>query len=150
MYTLEETIKKLNDLFNDHVDGADAKSFLHHYNIYNHAIDDIIDEKISDVETILSSYNLALDIYSSNFYRKYQQELHPIIKLIHHTWIDSVHMEQSKELWQKEQADTLKNVGIEMLLTVIEILGGYKCRRECSIAIRKNSFDKQHNIYEIV
>jgi predicted methyltransferase len=93
---------------------------------------------------------MALNLYSSNFYRKYQDILYPVVRYIHHTWLDTVVMENMKEFWAREQANTLKSVGLEMVLTIIEILTSYEVRRSISVAVRKNSYDKQNTIYEII
>lgn len=148
-FTIEQVVELLNKLFNDHPDGQDAKTFLHHYGIYCHNIDDIVDEHVTEPEVILNTHMQALKLFSSNFYRKYQDVLYPCIINIHHTWLDSVAMESSSELWQKEQADVLRLVGIEIKLVVIELLGGYEARRKCSVAVRENTYKKQHDIFEL-
>lgn len=147
--TPEEAKDKLNSLFLDHPDGQIAKSFLIACGIYFHAIDDIIDERITDSEKVLASYMLSLNIYSSSFYMKYRDILYPVFRFIHHTYADSVLMERSSELWQKEQADVLRTIGIEMTLTVVEILSSYATRRNMSIAIREHNYREQHSIFNI-
>lgn len=142
-----ETI--LENLFSDHPDGDMAKSFILGFNEYCHRIDDIIDEKLTDAEVVCTTHMLALNLFSSNFYRKYSDVLYPVIVNIHHTWLDSVQMEKSSNLQSREQAVVLKSVGIEMLLMVVQILGGYEKRRKYSVLIRENNFRKQNPSLDI-
>lgn len=145
---MESIELEMEKLYLDHPDGREAESFLKHYNLYCHAIDDLIDEKITDSENVLSVFHLGLNIYSSNFYRKYQDILYPIINLIHNTYADSCAMEVSQEQWQKECADVLRSIGQEMCLVIIQILGGYKARRRLSIIVREYSYRTQHEILQ--
>lgn len=140
---------EMEKLYLDHPDGREAEAFLKHYNLYCHSIDDIIDEKITDSESILATLHMALNIFSSNFYRKYQDLIYPIVNLIHNTYADSVLMELSKEQWKKECADVLRSVGQEMCLIVIQILGGYKARRRLSLLVREYSYRTQHEILSV-
>lgn len=146
---MTELDKAFENLYSDHPDGREAESFLKHYNMYCHVIDDLIDEDGKNPEYILGMLHLALQIYSSNFYRKYQDVLYPVINIIHNTYADSVIMEHSGEQWQKECADVLRSVGQEMALVVIQILGGYKARRNLSLKVREFSYKSQHEIKDI-
>lgn len=137
--------EELEKLFASHPDGVEAKMFLANFGKYCHSIDDLIDGDIkSNPENIGVILILALNIYSMNFYVKYLNSLYPIIRLIHHTYFDSVKMELASEYWQKEQADVLKSVGQEMTLAIIEILGGYEKRRELGLIVREYSYKEQH------
>ena len=141
MNTLAE---ELNKLFMDNPEGEQAHWFMKQYGIYSHLVDDIVDEKITDPKRTLPSYMVHLNLLSSDFYRKHQAELYPVMRLIHHSWADSIEMEVADEDWKKEQAKTLKGIGIEMTLTIIEILGGYEARRKLSILVREHAYKEQH------
>lgn len=142
--TLEDELHKL---FGAHKDGSDAKMFLEHFGRYCHSIDDLVDGDIKcSPENLGALVIMALNIYSSRFYNVYSNLLYPVIRLIHHTYFDSVGMENAPILWQKEAADTLKSVGQEMTLMIIEILGGYEERRRLGILVRETSYNKQHEI----
>jgi hypothetical protein len=141
MITLAE---ELNKLFLDNPEGEQANWFLKNYGVYSHLLDDIIDNKETDHKKILPSYMIHLNLLSSDFYRKHQHELYPVMRLIHHVWQDSIEMEKSPEDWKRQQAETLKGIGIEMTLSIIEILGGYETRRRLSIMVREHAYTQQH------
>lgn len=142
----ERLSKELKNLFLDHPEGAEAQQFWSNFGLYSHMIDDLIDRDIPDnPETFGAILMMACNLYSCNFYVKYQQHLYHAIHMIHHIYFDSVRMERSKELWKKEHADVLKSMGIQLSLTIIEILGEYNKRRELSDAMYKFSYEVQHD-----
>lgn len=142
----EKLRKELETLFLDHPDGIDAKSFLANFGTYCHAIDDVIDRDIpAHPEQFGAILMMAANIYSCNFYLKNIQILYHATHMIHHMYFDSVNMERAPELWKKEQADTLKSIGIQMTLTIIEILGGYPKRRQLSQLVHEHAYGKQHD-----
>lgn len=144
MGQLEPAIEEFEKLCLDHPDGVDAKLFLKHFSAYCHAIDDIIDKSLDSHDVLLATFHLALQIYSSNFYRRYQDVLYPVVNLIHNTYADSVSMEKSGEKWQMDCADVLRSSAQEMTLVIIQILGGYAARRRLSIIIREYTYRIQH------
>ncbi len=140
--TVEQATVELENLLSDNPEGDLARSFLVAYRTYCHQLDDIIDEHLDNPETLLAPHMLALNLYSSDFYVKYRHILYPVVRLIHHTYLDSVSMEHSGIEWQQKQALVLKNCGLEMTLAIIEILGGYDKRRALSIAVRESTWFK--------
>lgn len=141
----EELDQELNKLFLDHPDGEAAKVFLTSYGTYAHMVDDVIDEKeYQNHKRLLPTYMMHLNLLSCKFYLRNRDTLYPVMRVIHHSWFDSIEMERSENAWQRVQAETLKGAGIEMTLTIIEILGGYECRRRLSIAVREHAYKEQH------
>lgn len=136
--------EEIERLYLDHPDGFEAKRFLTLWNVYVNAVDDIIDEKISDSEFILKAFNLATELYSMPFYVKYMGILYFAIKESHHCYADSCLMEKSGISWQETQADFLRATS-QLTLSIIEILGGYDKRRQLSILVREDSFNKHHD-----
>lgn len=135
--------EELNKLFLDHPEGEAAKWFMTNYGIYAHKLDDVIDEKLGH-KSLLPTYMIHLNLLSSDFYSRHRDVLYPVMRMIHHVYADSIEMEASDKEWQRIQADTLKGAGIEMTLTIIEILGGYNCRRKLSLAVREHAYKEQH------
>lgn len=147
MHSIHE---QLEEVFNSHPDGAEGKTFLANAGIYFHMIDDLIDRDLASTpENFATLLILSLNIYSCNFYNKYQHILYSVIRNIHHTFFDTVRMERSTVLWHKEHAEILKSVGQDLTLTVVEILGGYEKRRELSTIVRDYSYTQQNNIIEL-
>lgn len=136
--------EELSKLFLDSPEGEAAQWFMTNYGLYAHMVDDMIDNKETDHKKILPSYMIHLNLLSSDFYRKHQAELYPVMRQVHHTWSDSIEMEKSDEEWQKKQAETLKGAGIEMTLAIVEILGGYNVRRKLSVLVREHAYKQQH------
>lgn len=142
--------EQLEEVFNNHPDGVEAKAFLANAGIYFHMIDDLVDKDLSNIpENFATLLILSLNIYSCNFYNKYQHILYPVIRNIHHTFFDTVQMERSPIMWHKEHAEILKSVGQDLTLTIVEILGGYEKRREMSAVVRDYSNSKQSQVVEL-
>ena len=135
----------LNSVLLDHPEGQAAREFLDKFTDLCHQVDDIIDLKISEAETIVEPFYNMLILLSCPFYQKYSNTLITVFNTCINTWLDSVKMESSTELWQREQADVLRIIGTEMTLTVIQILAGYRKRRELSLAVREYSYRKHHD-----
>jgi hypothetical protein len=135
----------LDSVFLDHPEGQMARDFIDKFGSLCEQVDDIIDKGIGDAEVIVQTHYDMLLLLSGPFYQKYSNTLLTVFNTCINVWLDSVKMERSTELWQREQADVLRSIGIEMTLTVIQILGGYKKRRELSIAVREWSYHKHHD-----
>lgn len=138
--------KELETIFLDHPDGAEAKAFLANFGMYCHCIDDLVDGDIKQTPEVFGAVLImATNLYSCSFYNKYQHILYQVVRGIHHTYFDSVRMERSSEMKNKEQADALKSVGIQMTLTIIEILSSYANRRRLSQLVYDHAYEKQHD-----
>lgn len=139
-------------------DRPDAIAFLQAYRDYCHSIDDIIDipERRNDNEFILSVFNKAHDLYSSQFYREHWTELYSVVKIIHNTYADSVKIEfaEKAEDWQKNLSDVIRNTANEMIHTVVRIVVGettgniesaYNAMRNVSLRAKYQSWQDHHN-----
>lgn len=135
----------LDSIFLDHPEGEEARLFLENFRLMSHQIDDIIDLKIQEPEAIIRPYYDFLLLLSCPFYQRHSNTLLTVFNTIMNTWLDSVKMENSAELWQREQADTLRTVGLEMTLTIVQILAGYDKRREISLPVREFVYKRHHD-----
>lgn len=133
---------KLDEILGDNLD---AKNFLIAYHTYTHRIDDIVDEKITDSEFLLKTFELASSIFSSNFWRQYGANLFLVEKLINNDYADSVLYENSTDPWKRHQADVLRHAGNKMVFAVIYLVKGYDALREVSSLIRENSYLHHHD-----
>ena len=138
--------QKILNLLNSYLSHEpEAIVFLQAYSAYIHAVDDIIDEKITEEEKILKAFGRALYLYSSNFYVKNSTSLFPLLLSIHNDYADSIKMEHSSEEWQKKTADVLRLGGFKVTLTVVGLVAGYDAMREVSMMMRKYAYDMHHN-----
>lgn len=123
----------------------DAISFLLAYCRYCHSIDDIIDNKITNPELVLESFDLASQIFNCNFWRQYAAQLFLVERLINNDYADSVKWEKSQNTWELHQADVLRNAANHMTFAVILLLCGRQALREVSAKIRTHSHLKHHD-----
>jgi len=139
----QEDIQEAFELFKER---PDIQEFLFKFSKYCHLIDDVIDveEYKNDPQNLLKICYMALDIYSSQFYRDNIAMLHPVILMTHNTYADSVEWEKSKIKWKADQADTFRCCGNEILLILIERLFGYDKMREFSLKIREGAYKRHH------
>lgn len=129
---------------------SDAMLFCGLWMGYCHGIDDLIDNMIdghatTSPEEILRLFATAAVIYNSNFYRKHQQQLFPLVLAITNMYADSVAWEKSPVEHKRKIADTLRCCGNEMYFMVALICGGYQHMRVLSPKIRERSWILQHN-----
>lgn len=126
-------------------DWPDAIEFLCRYHNYCHAIDDIIDEHITDPEVILAAFMLAADVYNCDFYLANRHWLLPMISHVTNTYADSVVMERSTEVsWHKTFADAIRNCANDMAVQVVVHCRGWAVGRKLSMLLRTDSYNKHH------
>jgi hypothetical protein len=140
----DDLYKELEQIYLDHPDGREAQAFIAHFSVYCHSIDDIIDEKDTTPSLVVGTCHLALKLFSSEFYRKNQATLYPIINQIYHTYQDSIVFENAEEAWKKNVADIIKSCQQELTLVIVELLGGYDARRKLGPVIREYVYNLQH------
>ena len=127
-------LRKVTEL----LDGfPDAQEFLLLYSKYVHAIDDVIDEKITDAESVLATFSLAKQVYSCRFYRQHADYLGPLDDLINNTYADSCDWEKSASPMKRRDAGALSHSGIDMFFATILICQGRDELRKVSSAIRE-------------
>lgn len=115
--------------------GADreAADFLsNHWSPYVHEIDDIIDGERTKPEEILATFARAAVLYAHPFYLKHLAALQGLVLIITNMYADSVAWERSQVQWQRDWADHNRHVGMEMVIAVAQICGGYEHARAIS------------------
>jgi hypothetical protein len=122
-----------------------AMDFLAHFWApYVHGIDDIIDGDKKSAEEILAVFALAATLYSHPFYLKHLEALRQHIIVCTNIYADSVAWENSPIPWQREWADHNRHVGMEMVICVASICGGYRHARLISQEQRAVCWDEHH------
>jgi hypothetical protein len=134
----------------------DALLWVMSYGMYCHAIDDIIDGDKNDSEFILKTFEFATIIYSNVFYLRHITTLYSLCKMASNTYMDSVLLEKEiaknpgamltpENAWKLSCSDILRQNGNEVILAVVEIVGGIDKRREASLELRKISYATHHD-----
>ncbi len=118
----------------------EAQRFVQLYTEYAHAIDDIIDEKLTDPEFILRTFDLAAEVYSCKFYRDNVHILRSIDFMSNNTYLDSVLWERSDESFKKVAAGTLRHAGLDLFLATVSICCGREKMRSISMEMREHTF----------
>lgn len=116
------------------------------YLTYVHAIDDQIDGDRTDFQHFLRVQELAAIVYSNEFYHAHKWQLYPLIMMASNSYMDSVALEHSNEVWKQRVSDSLRQHANELLIAVIEIAGGYEMRREASMELREISWKSHHEV----
>lgn len=116
-----------------------AFSFLCLWHEYCHEIDDIIDERQYIPERILAVFAHASVVYSHPFYRQHAEKLQLVVQLTTNSYADSIHWDKSIG-WKKQWANVLNLCGIEMVLAVATICGGYEHMRALSPRLRQTAW----------
>lgn len=70
--------------------------------------------------------------------------LRPLIKSTSQAYMDSVLWEKSPEDWKRKVADAARQQGNDILLAIIEIVGGIEKRHEASLLLREVSYKMHH------
>ena len=110
----------------------EAMDFLLLWNRYVHEIDDILDGDADSAEDILRTFARAAMLYSHPFYLKNIAALRQVVLIVTNAYADSVAWEKSGVEWKRNWADHNRHAGLEMVLAVAMILGGYDHARAIS------------------
>ena len=145
MLTREQLSTLIEKLLLQHPDGKDAFAFLCAYGTFAHAVDDIIDDKITDPEIVLKTFQLYCEVLSSKFYRQYFDYLYPLICNINNTYADSVAFERSSVQWHREFSDCMRTCGNDLAVMVVKLLCGYDDARRISLLFREDSYRHHHD-----
>jgi len=124
----------------------EAMDFLaNHWSPYVHEIDDIIDGDRRSAEEILSTFARAVVLYSHPFYLKNLPSLRQLVLVINNMYADSVAWERSTVDWHRDWADHNRHVGMEMVVAVAQICGGYDHARAISMEQRAICYQDHHD-----
>ena len=121
-----------NEMF-DHLGKGDAMAidFAKRAVGYFHMADDVIDEK-PDAEFVIKTFVVGQDLYCHPFFVRHAHALNAVIRMCISTYADSVAWERSNDPAKREWADYARHAGLELLLAVADICGGWDHRREVS------------------
>ncbi len=126
---------------------TEAIDFLaNHWALYVHEIDDIIDGDRTTAEEILSTFARAIILYSHPFYLRHLPALRQLALTITNTYADSVAWETRGEGWRRDWADHNRHVGMEMVIAVAQLCGGYEHGRLVSQELREICFAEHPSV----
>lgn len=144
MKTSMDPVVKLIEEYLDAEKHKDAIEFAYYWLTLCHVVDDLIDDKNTNPESILKAFEYSAIVYSLPFYRQYAHILLPLVKAATNDYADSVLFEQSPIDWQKHYADVLRQNGNMVICAVIELCVGIDARRSFSQRIREISYIMHH------
>lgn len=121
-----------------------AAQWLALWRDYCHAIDDIEDGPTTP-EHRLATFAAAVELYTHPFFKAHEATLKQIVLNTTNAYADSVRWEKSSVPWQREWADHYRHFGVEMLLAVAGICGGYQAMRGISLELRANCHHDHHD-----
>lgn len=133
----------------------DAFNWLVAFWNLGHQIDDVIDipERRADNAYLGLVWNKYIDVLSDPFYQRYVTKLHPIVKVVHHTYFDSLAWEKSETSWKATFADVLRCNGSALIIAVVEIVVyeetgsydlAYEAAREVSMIAKQCAWEDHH------
>lgn len=111
---------------------------------YVHGIDDIIDGDRCGPEDVLREFARAAGLFSHPFYLRNLQGLRQVVLNVTNGYADSVAWEKSPVAWQREWADHHRHVGMEMVIAVAMICGGFEHARSISLEQRAICYAEHH------
>lgn len=135
----------------------DAFEFLRGFHYLAHGLDDVLDGEVS-AETIkeflINLFVYAKDLYSCGFYREHCAELSSVIDAVANAYADSVRYQDQQyesqydpragELpWQLATANIIRSQGVDVIIIVAKLCGGYEHMREVSQIARFLSYVEQ-------
>lgn len=113
---------------------------------YVHGVDDIIDAPAKpDPELVLECFARAAGLYTHPFFLANAAALRAVALSITLIYADSVAWEQSPEAWRRQWADHARHAGMEMVLAVALICGGYKHARAIGAEQRAICYADHHD-----
>lgn len=123
----------------------DALRFLFHWNLFCHAIDDIIDSPIrAPANEVIDSFAQANVLYTQPFYQANAIRLQTTVMLVTNAYADSVAWDKSENKGHLLMADVLRFAGNEMVFAIALICGGYQHMRRISAKVREDSWNAHH------
>ncbi len=124
----------------------EAMDFLaYHWSPYVHEIDDIVDGDRTSAEDILATFARAPVLYSHPFYLKHLPALRQLVLVINNLFADAVAWEKSQDEWKRDWADHNRHAGMEMVVAVAQICGGYEHARLISREQRAICWQDHHD-----
>jgi hypothetical protein len=137
--------KAILDSYREVANGDEnAFAWLIAWHCYCHRIDDYIDEHKQDPEELLTILSNANTLFSMPFYQLHCQRISGVVQHVTNAYADSLHWEKS-EGWKGQWGNVLRLCGIDMLMAVATICGGYEHCRKVSLQLREFSYKDQNH-----
>jgi len=121
----------------DHACKGDAAAvdFVHRAIGYFHAADDVIDGH-ADAEGTVKAFIAGQDLYCHPFFLRHGHALNAVMRTCISTYADSVRWEHSTDPGKRAWADWARHCGMDLVLAVADICGGWDHRRAVSLELR--------------
>lgn len=126
------------------LNNPEAIDFLTRWSNYVHSIDDIEDTAATS-EFRLKAFIQAMEIYTHPFFLKHGAALKQIVYNATSLYADSLECEKSAVDWHQRLWDWARHSGVEMVLAVACIIGGYDHMRSISMEFRKLCYFEHHD-----
>lgn len=127
----------------------DALIWVMGYVTLAHVIDDIVDNRIQDINEslfIVKTFEYAAIVYSNHFYIQNLHLLYPLVKTASNSYMDSLEYENSNIDWKRTLGDTLRSNANDVVLMCVEIVAGIDARRQASRELRELSYKTHHTL----
>lgn len=125
---------------------AEAVDFLaNHWSPYVHEIDDIVDGERTKAGDICATFARAAMVYTHPFFLRNAAGLRQLVLNMTLTYADSAEWEKDHTDWKRAWADHARHVGMEMVVAVATIVGGYDHARRISQEQREMCHHDHHN-----
>lgn len=137
---------------------AQAMEWLSWWREYVHLIDDIIDEDLAECGTRSAERGvkrgtervnrmgiLALQLYTHPFFRQHEASLKQLIVNITVAYELSVEWETSEMDWRRVWSDHYRHAGVEMVIAVAGICGGYEHARSIAPIAHSVCYQEHHD-----
>ena len=126
---------------------AEAADFLaNHWSPYVHEVDDIVDGERTGAGDLCATFARACTVYTHPFFLRNAAALRQLVLNLTLAYADSAEWEKGGDPWQKEWADHYRHAGMEMVIAVAMITGGYEHARRLSQEQRSICyFDHRHH-----
>lgn len=124
---------------------AYAESFLGHFWVFAHALDDCVDkpERIDDQNITRAIINLIVDVAHNPFFEQNKHALIAILQLSAAAWLDSNQMARSGIPEQRLAADVLKGAYHEVFWFTALKTGGWDYMRSVTKEYREFDFEQK-------
>lgn len=102
---------------------------------YFHAADDVLDKQV-EKEFIIKVMVMGQDLYCHPFFMRHAAALNTAIRTCISTYADSVAWERAIDPEKVAWADFARHAGMDLVLVVADICGGWEHRRKVSLELR--------------
>jgi len=124
----------------------EAMDFLaNHWSPYVHEIDDIVDGERMLPGDICATFARAVVVFTHPFFVRNLAGLRQLLLNITLAYADSAEWERSNSEWKRQWADHYRHVGMEMVIAVAQICGGYDHSRRISQEQREICYHDHRN-----